>query len=164
MNLRDGLRRGRIGGGIGLAVMVAAAGLALPTQAARAQDNPVILQWFETRWADMERRMPDFFAAGYGALWLPPVTRGYVDPTIGNQNSSSAGYDPFDRFSLGRPGAETAYGTETSFRRVIDEFKKANALVYIDSVMNHNAAGRARPRSSPGAATPASGWPPPTRP
>lgn len=143
MNVQDGLRRGNTvrtqGMGLGVALMVAAAGLALPTQVARAQDNPVILQWFETRWADMERRMPDFFSAGYGALWLPPVTRGYVDPTIGNQNSSSAGYDPFDRFSLGRPGAETAYGTETSFRRVIDEFKKANALVYIDSVMNHNA-------------------------
>ncbi|MFN9992484.1 MAG: hypothetical protein ACK54H_04000 [Phycisphaerales bacterium] len=100
------------------------------------ENPPVMLQWFETRWTDMERRMPDWFIAGYGSTWLPPVSRGRSNP---NTNSTSAGYDVFDRFHLGRPGEETAYGTERGFGAVVDEFHRANGQVFIDMVLNHNA-------------------------
>jgi alpha-amylase len=83
-------------------------GAAMP---ARADDNPVFLQWFETRWTTMERRMPDFFMAGYDGTWLPPPAKA-ADP-------SSPGYDPFDRFDLGSPGSPTLYGTEARMRAVI---------------------------------------------
>ncbi len=83
--------------------------------------------------------MPDFFMAGYGSVWLPPVSRGYVWPGSANQNGTSAGYDPFDRFDLGKPGAETAYGTEQGFGAVVGEFKLAASQVFIDIVLNHNA-------------------------
>jgi alpha-amylase len=92
--------------------------------------SPVYLQWWELRWSDMEHRTPDFFVGGYGALWLPPISK------AGSTNS--VGYDVFDRFDIGRPGAETAYGTQDSFRAVVDELHAANALVNIDIVMNHN--------------------------
>jgi glycosidase len=104
---------------------------------AHAQDNPVILQWFETRWSDMERRIPDFFVAGYGAVWLPPPSKGGIAPT---GNTDTVGYDPWERFDLGSPGRQTAYGTEQGFRALVAEFHRANALVYIDAVLNHNGS------------------------
>jgi hypothetical protein len=101
------------------------------------ENPPVMLQWFECRWPDMERRMTDWFLAGYGSVWLPPVSRGRSNP---NQNSTSAGYDVFDRFHLGKPGEETAYGTEGYFGAVVDEFHRASGQVFVDMVLNHNAA------------------------
>ncbi len=93
--------------------------------------SPVYLQWWELKWSDMEHRTPDFFVGGYGALWLPPISKG--------GSTNSVGYDVWDRFDIGRPGAETAYGTQESFRGVVDELHAANALVNIDIVMNHNS-------------------------
>ncbi len=91
-----------------------------------------MLQWFETRWSDMERRMPDAFMSGYGATWLPPVSK--------SRSANSVGYDPYERFDLGSPSSPTAYGTESAFRAVVGEFKAANILVYVDSVLNHNSS------------------------
>ena len=39
-----------------------------------AGDNPAMLQWFENKWYDMERRLPDWYTYGWGSVWLPPVT------------------------------------------------------------------------------------------
>ena len=78
----------------GLLALAAGSALALP-HAAQAQEDPApMLQWFECRFADMERRMPDFFMSGWGSVWLPPVSKGYISPRDANQNSFSAGYDP----------------------------------------------------------------------
>ncbi|MBS0198311.1 MAG: hypothetical protein JSR77_16280 [Planctomycetes bacterium] len=105
------------------------------------QESPApMLQWFESPWSSMERKMPDFFLAGYGSAWVPPVSRGYVWPGSSNQNSTSAGYDVFDRFNLGTPSAQTAYGTEQGFDAVVDEFHRCGAQVYIDSVLNHDSS------------------------
>lgn len=107
----------------GLAVVVGAGGVA------RAQDNPVYLQWFETSWSNIEARTPDVFMAGYGALWLPPPCKA---------SDGSVGYDVFDRFDLGTPESQTAYGTEAGFRRLIGELHAAGQQVTIDWIMNHN--------------------------
>ena len=95
------------------------------------------LEWFESEWDDIERRVPDFFLAGYNAVWIPPVSKA---------SFQSAGYDPFDRFDLGQPPllsfsssrARTTYGTESTFRAMIDELHQAGAEVYIDAIFNHN--------------------------
>ncbi|GIK17870.1 MAG: hypothetical protein DYG93_04210 [Leptolyngbya sp. PLA2] len=102
-----------------------------PSPRADGQDHPVILQWFECPWADIEHRAPDFFNAGYGALWLPPPSK-CADP-------KSPGYDPFERFDLGTPTSPTAYGTEAGFRAATSELRRANGLIYIDTIMNHNS-------------------------
>ncbi len=99
-----------------------------------------MLQWFECRWQDMEHRMSDFYLAGYGSIWVPPPSRGYTPPTQANQNGTSAGFDVFDRFNLGKPGATTAYGTEASFQAVVGAIHRASAQIYVDIVLNHNAA------------------------
>jgi glycosidase len=99
--------------------------------------NPVILQWFEVSWNRMERRIPDFFIAGYGATWVAPISKA--------SDSTSPGFDVMDRFDLGTPNIggsttnETIYGTEEGFRATVDMFHRANGLVFVDSVMNHNA-------------------------
>jgi hypothetical protein len=100
--------------------------------AACADNNPAILQWFETRWSTIERRVPDWYVAGYDAVWLPPPCKA-SDPT-------SAGYDVFDRFDLGTPGSPTAYGTGDQLRALIAEIHRGSGLVYVDWIMNHNSA------------------------
>lgn len=97
-----------------------------------AGDNPVILQWFECKWTDMEKRVPDWFMAGYGAVWVPPISRCL--------DSGSAGYNPFDRFDLGSPSAPTAYGTADYFDAARGELQRADGQVYIDAIYNHNGA------------------------
>ncbi len=112
------------------ALLALFAGCAFASPALAQAINPVYLQWWEVKWTDMEHRTPDFFIGGYGALWLPPISK------AGSTNS--VGYDVWDRFDIGRPGAETAYGTEEGFKAVVSELHSANALVNIDIVMNHN--------------------------
>ena len=104
---------------------------------AQGQTSQNYLQWFETEWDDIERRVPDFFLAGYDAVWLPPVSV---------SSFHSPGYDPFNRFDLGQPPllsfsssrARTTYGTEATFKAMIDELHIANGEVYIDAIFNHN--------------------------
>ena len=115
---------------------LAAGPLALPATA-QVTNNPW-LHLFEMEWDDVERRAPDIFMAGYGGLWLPPPSKA---------SFQSVGYDPFDRFDLGKPPlldfssdrARTAYGTEATFGAMVDELHRANMLVYIDAVLNHNS-------------------------
>lgn len=95
--------------------------------------DEVMLQWFENSWEYLELRMPDFFLAGYNATWLPPVMLP-GDPT-------SPGYDQFDKFNLGTPNNQTIYGTEAEFRQVVEQFHRAGANVYVDTILNH-ASGR----------------------
>ncbi len=118
-------RTGRPVEAVSLLVCIAGAAWAQPAE------PPVMLQWYEQQWNDMERRVPDFFLAGYGSVWLPPVSKA--------ASQQSGGYDVFDRFDLGRPGSPTLYGTEQGFRAVVDELQQANGRVYVDSVLNHNS-------------------------
>lgn len=91
----------------------------------------VILQWFEGRWETMERRMPDVFMAGYGAMWVPPTS-------VADSGGYSVGYDVYDRFNLGGPFWQSLYGTEDQLRAMTSEADLSNVLTYVDLVMNHN--------------------------
>jgi Alpha amylase, catalytic domain len=93
----------------------------------------VILQIFESRYTNIEHRMPDIFMAGYDALWIPPVGR-----ASSADGAGSVGYDPFNRFDLGSPGKPTLYGTREQLQELIREAHKANVAVYADAVHNHN--------------------------
>lgn len=112
--------------------IAAALGFAVVAAGARGEEA-TILQYFEAQWNTMRTRMPDVFMAGYDAAWVPP-------PQKGAFGASSIGYDLFDRFDLGSNGAPTRYGTESDFRLVVEEFHKANCRVFVDWLMNHNAA------------------------
>ena len=94
---------------------------------------PVMLQHFEATWETIERRAPDIFMAGYESMWLPP-------PQRGASGTASVGYDLFDRFDLGTDDNPTRYGSERSFRSMIRALHRAGVYVYVDWLMNHNAA------------------------
>ncbi len=133
----------RRAGVLARSMVVAAGAISCLAGAAFSQisdESPApMLQWFEVKWQDAQRRMPDWFMAGYGSVWLPPPSRCYVPPTRSNQNGDSAGYDPFDRFNLGKPNATTAYGTEKGFDAMVEEFHRAGGQVFIDTVLNHDS-------------------------
>ena len=122
-----------------LRLWLACAATAAVVGPAAAQNKQNYLQWFEAEWDRIERRVPDFFLAGYDAVWLPPVSK--------TAAFNSPGYDPFDRFDLGKPPlftfstnrARTTYGTEATFRAMVQELQRAGAEVYIDSILNHNS-------------------------
>ena len=105
---------------------------------AEAQLSQNFLQWYELEWDDIERRTPDMFLAGYNAIWLPPPQR---------SSFLSVGYDVFDRFDLGQPPLattsssrrRTTYGTEATFKAMVEELHLAGVEVYVDGVFNHNS-------------------------
>src|SRR5213592_1634065 len=93
--------------------LLAAAAASALSLSARAADvsAPVILQWFESNWQTMQKRTPDLFMAGYGALWTPPPGRALYDDQGGG-----IGYNLYDRFDMGKAGDRTLYGTENGYR------------------------------------------------
>src|SRR3569832_1452165 len=95
---------------LAIAASVAIAAAIHPARAADVS-APVIMQWFESSWQTMERRTPDLFNAGYGAVWTPPPGRALYDDQGGG-----IGYNLYDRFDLGKAGDTTLYGTEKGYR------------------------------------------------
>lgn len=115
---------------LGVAALLAAA-------PAHAQPHPqIIVQYFETEWAEITARMPELAAAGYTALWLPP-------PTKGAEGDVDVGFSVFHRFDLGdldqRGTVRTKYGTRDEVVRLVQEAHRFGLLVYFDTVMNHNS-------------------------
>jgi glycosidase len=122
------------------------AGVLFTASGVRAEGEGAWIQLFELSWANMERRTADIFVAGYDGIWLPPPWKA--------SSLAAVGYDCFDRFDLGSPTSQTAYGTDGGFRAVVDELHNADVLVYIDTIMNHNSG-----RTSDGGFIAAGGWP-----
>jgi len=93
----------------------------------------VILQYFNTSWAEIARRIPELAEAGYNALWLPPRSAG---------GGLSVGFDCYDRFDLGTKNQNgsitTKYGTETELLHMMDVAHRFGFRVYFDNVMAHN--------------------------
>jgi glycosidase len=96
----------------------------------------VILQYFNTSWSEIERRIPEVAEAGYSALWLPP-------PSKGSSGGFSVGYDPLDRFDLGDKNqagsVKTRYGTKAELLSLVEKAHRFGIRVYFDNVMAHNA-------------------------
>ncbi len=95
-----------------------------------------VLQYFNTSWKEIERRIPEVAEAGYTALWLP-------NPCKGGSGAYSVGYDPVDRFDLGDKNQSgsvpTRYGTKADLLRVVEMAHRFGLRVYFDNVMAHSA-------------------------
>ena len=95
----------------------------------------VILQYFNTNYRELAQRMPELAEVGYGAIWLPPPTKG--------SGGLSVGYDLWDPFDLGsrdqRGSVKTRYGTEAELLRLIATAHRFGIRVYVDNIMNHRA-------------------------
>ena len=94
-----------------------------------------MLQYFNTSWSEITRKMPELAEAGYSSLWLPPPTKG--------SGGLSVGYDMWDPFDLGskdqRNTVRTRYGTEAELLRLVKVAHRFGIRVYFDNIMNHRA-------------------------
>lgn len=101
-----------------------------------AAGGEIILQYFNTTWAEIARRMPEVAEAGYTALWLPPPGKAY------SSGIYSDGYDPYDRFDLGNKdqsgSTQTKFGTMTDLLNLVQVAHRFGLRVYFDNVMAHN--------------------------
>ncbi|MEO5916923.1 MAG: hypothetical protein ABIS50_22030 [Luteolibacter sp.] len=95
-----------------------------------------VLQYFNTSWAEISRRIPEVAEAGYDSLWLP-------NPCKGASGAYSVGYDPVDRFDLGDKdqsgSVATRYGTKAELLRLVEMAHRFGIRVYFDNVMAHSA-------------------------
>ena len=68
--------------------------------APRAGQARVIIQYFETDWDEIYRRLPEIAEKGYEGLWVPPPTK---SPHAGGQfaGGGNVGHSHFDKFDLG---------------------------------------------------------------
>lgn len=123
-----------------LAPRIAPVSVLLALAAWPAAAGPVMLQYFESRWETIEKKLPDVFVSGYSAFWLPP-------PGKGDTGGYTVGYDVYDRFDLGKPFDQTLYGTETSVKQMVRAAHRAGLDCYFDYVVNHNGF---RDASTPG--------------
>ena len=94
-----------------------------------------MLQYFNTEYRELTRRVPELAEAGYASIWLPPPAKG--------SGGLSVGYDLWDRFDLGaknqRGTVRTFYGTEGDLLELIAVAHRFGIRVYFDNIMNHNA-------------------------
>jgi len=101
----------------------------------RVAMGEAMLQYFNTTWKEIERKMPELAEAGYESLWLPPPTKG--------SGGLSVGYDLWDRFDLGskdqRGSKRTKYGTEEELLSLMRAAHRFGIRIYFDNIMNHNA-------------------------
>src|SRR5687768_10262231 len=132
------------------ALLAVVLGTLAPPAGAVDDSPPAILQWFESSYKTIERRTPDVFLAGYGAVWTPP-------PGRADLSNFSGGYDVYDRFDLGSAGSPTLYGTETGIKTMAGLLHRSGTDFHVDFVLNHNgysgtgdAASRAAFRNAGG--------------
>ncbi|MBU0677141.1 MAG: hypothetical protein KJ626_03415 [Verrucomicrobia bacterium] len=102
----------------------------------------VMLQWFETEWDEMYRRLPAAAEIGYDYLWIPPPTKA---PTGLGTKWGNVGYSLYDRFDLGdvpqRGSYATRYGTRGSLINMVRNAHQCDIKIIPDIVMNHNGNG-----------------------
>jgi glycosidase len=108
--------------------------LGLGWGAGPARAGEVVLQYFNTSWSEIARRIPELAEAGYNALWLPPPFKA--------GGALSVGFDTYDRFDLGsryqNGTITTKYGTETELLNLMEVAHRFGFRVYFDNVMAHN--------------------------
>lgn len=115
--------------------------IALAAGPARSE---VILQYFETDWDEIYRRLPEMAEVGYDGLWVPPPSK---SPHAGGQyaGGGNVGYSHYDKFDVGdvpqRGTLATRYGTRGSLRNLADNAHQNGIKIYPDIVMNHFGNG-----------------------
>ncbi len=122
-----------------LVTFALAAGLSI-----HALHAEVLLQYFETEWDEIYRRLPEMSEIGYEGLWTPPPCK---SPHAGGPyaGGGNVGYSHFDKFDIGdvpqRGSFATRYGTRNSLRNLVDNAHGCDIKVYPDIVMNHFGNG-----------------------
>ncbi len=120
------------------------AGLVLLLMAVGPVRSEILLQYFETEWDEIYRRLPEISEIGYEGLWVPPPCK---SPSAGGQfaGGGNVGYSQYDKFDIGdvpqRGSLATRYGTRGSLRNLADNAHGCDIKIYPDIVMNHFGNG-----------------------
>ncbi|UII30831.1 alpha-amylase [Fulvivirga ulvae] len=97
-------------------------------------DVPAGGTWYNT----VKSKLASWDAAGFSAIWLPPVSKAQNGPF-------SMGYDPADYFDFGHynqhGSVETRFGSKSELQSLISTAHNLNIDVYADIVINHNSGG-----------------------
>ena len=104
----------------------------------------VILQYFQTEWDEIYRRLPEVGEIGYDFIWHPPPSKSPVSGGL-LAGGGNVGYSLYDRFDLGdipqRGDRRTPYGTRGQLRNMVDNAHQCDIKIIPDIIMNHNGNG-----------------------
>ncbi len=91
-------------------------------------------------WAHLAEKVPELTQAGFTALWLPPVSKGF--------NATGMGYDPYDYYDLGnfdqKGATATWFGSKDELIALIQACHQHGLQAYADLVLNHNSGADAQ--------------------
>lgn len=103
--------------------------------------NGILFQGFEWYlnsggvYADLQKKIVDFQAAGVTAVWLPPATK-----ATGVFDTGYGVYDLYDLGEFDQKGEQrTKYGTKEEYLALVRGLQEAGIEVYADVVLNHKA-------------------------
>jgi alpha-amylase len=109
--------------------------------------NGTMMQYFHwynsndgSHWQQLTKTADALAAAGFTALWLPPVYKG-------SNGINEVGYSTYDLFDLGefdqKGSIRTKYGTKDELMTAIKTAQAAGIQIYLDTVFNHKNGGDA---------------------
>jgi len=114
-------------------------GLVMVTQSVRSE---VMIQWFETEWEEIYRRLPEVGEFWYDSIWIPSPNKG---PTGKGTKWGNVGYNLYDRFDVGgipqRGSYATRYGDQGELQRLVRNAHQIDLKIIPDVLMNHNGNG-----------------------
>jgi alpha-amylase len=110
--------------------------------------NGTMMQYFHWynsndggHWRQITKDAAELAAAGFTALWLPPVYKG-------SNGINEVGYSTYDLFDLGefdqKGSVRTKYGTKAELEVAIKTAQSAGIQIYLDTVFNHKNGGDAK--------------------
>ena len=89
-------------------------------------------------WDRLAAQANDFRAAGFTAIWLPPVLK-----TSAGVHSGSDGYGPFDDYDIGSKNqmgtVPTRFGSREQLQRCVATLRANSIDVYLDMVEHHRS-------------------------
>ena len=113
----------------------------------------VMMQWFETEWEEIYRRLPEVGEFWYDSIWIPSPSKG---PTGKGTKWGNVGYNLYDRFDVGqipqRGSYATRYGDIGQLKQLVKNAHQIDVKMVPDVLMNHNGNGpdfRAYPGMKP---------------
>lgn len=91
-----------------------------------------VYQYYHTPWVEVRESLGAVATAGYDAIQVPPAQRSkrtWADP-------KPRGYQPIDHLDF-----DSAFGTETEYRAMVEQAHEHGLVVIADAVVNHMAEG-----------------------
>ncbi|QCC52345.1 alpha-amylase domain-containing protein [Halapricum salinum] len=109
------------------------------TAADHGAGEPVALQYFHEDWPTITDDLSRVSEVGIDAIWIQPPQKSRLTP--GHEVRDGRGEPPFGYQPVDLLDFESVMGTEAELQTLIDTAHREGVEVYVDTVMNHMAAG-----------------------